>query len=104
MSESSSATRTRFTRQREVRELEGRSARSCKARNGTWQVSMHRPCQPSARPLPLGSWLRRRVGGPPTGSALPAMTGVVRRRGAFLLVVVDPLDVGLRVGRQLVLH
>src|SRR5438045_6692077 len=32
------------------------------------------------------------------------MAGVVRRRGAFLLVVVDLLDVGLSIGRELVLH
>src|SRR5438045_2668970 len=104
MSESSSATRTRFTRRREVRELEGRSVRSCRDCNGTSIVSYAPPVPAVRGALPLGSWLWRRVGGPPAGSALSATAGVVRRRGAFLLVVVDLLDAGLRVGRELVPH
>src|SRR6266850_1391873 len=97
ISESSSARRTRFTQRREGRELEERSARSCRACIGTWP-SIYAPAVPAfGGPLLLRRRLWGRVRGPPTGAALPAATaGVTRRRRAFLLVVVDLLDVGLR--------
>src|SRR6267142_5158045 len=103
ISESSSARRTRFTRRREWRELEERSARSCRACIGTWP-SIYAPAVPAfGGPLLLRRRLWGRVRGPPTG-ALPAATAGVRRRRAFLLVVVDLLNVGLRVGGELILH
>src|SRR6185295_12255063 len=58
--------------------------------------------------LLLRGRLRRRARRAATGAtcgtcaALPTAAGVVRRRGAFLLVVVHLLNLGLGVGRELV--
>src|SRR5439155_488870 len=92
MSESSSATRTRFTRRREGRELEGRCARSCRACNGTYP-GIYAPAVPG---LFLGCWLRGEVRRPPAaGSALATAAAVLVRQGALLLPVDHLLDVAL---------